>query len=51
MGSVSVWDMRAMHAVTEKWPEVKKMGLTPFVALPEGPPGAAAEDSDDQDSD
>ncbi len=29
MGSVTVWDMRAMKGATARWPELKKMGLQP----------------------
>ena len=33
MGSVTVWDMRSLKAATQKWPELKKMGLQPEAIL------------------
>ena len=33
MGSVTVWDMRSLKAATQKWPELKKMGLQPDALL------------------
>ena len=41
MGSVTVWDMRSLKAATQKWPELKKMGLQP---------DAVQEEDDDADA-
>ncbi len=33
MGSVTVWDMRSLKAATNRWPELKQMGLHPEVLV------------------